>query len=99
MMPQCLIALKMLTNSVNGSTNFYSINTFDIVDQLPIDKNLYRTVIPFIFLIIFLLIYKFHQIKYSFGNRFIKNFTPENSEKKQLEIFLRYFEIQNQILY
>ena len=90
MMPQCLIALKMLTNSVNGSTNFYSINTFDIVDQLPIDKNLYRTVIPFIFLIIFLLIYKFHQIKYSFGNRFIKNFTPENSERKEYQLYFLF---------
>ncbi|WP_162174258.1 PAS domain S-box protein [Flavobacterium daejeonense] len=80
----------MLTNSVSGFINFYSINTFDIVDQLPIDKNLYRTVIPFIFLIIFLLIYKFHQIKYSFGNRFIKNFTPENSERKEYQLYFLF---------
>ncbi len=90
MMPQFLIVLKMLTNSVSGFINFYSINTFDIVDQLPIDKNLYRTVIPFIFLIIFLLIYKFHQIKYSFGNRFIKNFTPENSERKEYQLYFLF---------
>lgn len=90
MMPQYRFVLKMFTDSIGGTTNFLSINMFDIMDQLPIDKNLYRTVIPFIFLIIFLLIYKFHQIKYAFGNRFIKNFTPENTEKKEYQLYFLF---------
>lgn len=73
-----------------GTTNFSSINLFDIMDQLPIDKNLYRTIVPFIFLGIFLLIYKFHKIKYTIGNKFIKNFTPENSENKEFQLYFLF---------
>ena len=66
--------------------NLSAMNMFDIMDQLPIDKNLYRTVVPFVFFIIFLLIYKFHRIKYALGNKFMKNFTPQNSENKEFQL-------------
>lgn len=66
---------------------------FDIMDQLPIDKDLYRTLIPFIFLIIFLLIYKFHKIKYTIGNKFIKNFASQNSEKKEYQLHFLFLGI------
>ncbi|HJR99946.1 MAG TPA: PAS domain S-box protein [Flavobacterium sp.] len=56
------------------------------MDQLPIDKNLYRTVIPFIFLIIFLLVYKFHKIKSTIGSKFIKNFSSQYSENKEYQL-------------
>lgn len=29
--------------------DFFAIKMFDIMDQLPIDKDLYRTVVPFVF--------------------------------------------------
>ncbi len=71
---------------ISGSSNFSVIKMFDIMDQLPIDKDLYRTVIPFIFFIIFLLVYKFHKIKYTIGNKFIKNFASQTSENKEYQL-------------
>ncbi|MFA9191587.1 PAS domain S-box protein [Flavobacterium sp. FZUC8N2.13] len=56
------------------------------MNQLPIDKNLYRTIVPFVFLIIFLLIYKFHKVKYALGNKFVKDFTRQNSENKEYQL-------------
>lgn len=87
--------LKTFSNSVgfSGGNNFSSINMFEIMTQLPIDKDLYRTVIPFVFFIIFLLIYKFHKIKYTFGNKYVKNFNPENSEKKEYQLYFFFLGI------
>ncbi|MFA9193452.1 PAS domain S-box protein [Flavobacterium sp. FBOR7N2.3] len=88
MMPQFSSTFEAFANSMGfgGNTNFSAIKMFDIMDQLPIDKNLYRTIVPFVFFIIFLLIYKFHKIKYALGNKFIKDFTPQNSEHKEYQL-------------
>ncbi|MEL1241059.1 PAS domain S-box protein [Flavobacterium flavipallidum] len=87
--------LQTFSNSIttSGSNNFSSIDMFEIMTHLPIDKNLYRTVIPFVFFIIFLLIYKFHKIKYAFGNKYIKNFNPENAEKKEYQLYFLFLGI------
>lgn len=79
---------NQLTESItlSVSENLSTIKMFDIMNQLPIDKNLYRTIVPFIFFIIFLLAYKFHKIKYSLGNKFTKDFTPENAENKECQL-------------
>ncbi|KDN53775.1 PAS domain S-box protein [Flavobacterium seoulense] len=82
------ILKTFLTNTgFSGSTDISAIKMFDIIDQLPIDKTLYRTILPFIFLIIFLLVYKFIKIKYTLGNKFIEDLTPQNSEKKEYQLY------------
>lgn len=88
MVPQYSFILKTIPNGIgfSGANTIAAIKMFDIIDQLPIDKDLYRTVVPFIFLGIFLLIYKFHKIKYTIGNKFVKNFTPQNSENKECQL-------------
>jgi PAS domain S-box-containing protein len=95
MTPQYNFILKALSDNIgfSGTNNFSAIKMFDILDQLPIDKDLYRTVIPFIFLGIFLFIYKFHKLKYTIGNKFIKNFTPENFEKKEYQLYFLFLAI------
>lgn len=87
--------LKPFIESIgfSGSNNFSAINMFDIMDQLPIDKDLYRTIVPFVFLIIFLLIYKFHKIKYAFGNKYIKDFTSKHSENKECQLHFLFLGI------
>jgi PAS domain S-box-containing protein len=87
--------LKIFTESIgiSSSNNLSVIKMFDIMDQLPIDKNLYRTVVPFVFFIIFLLIYKFHKIKYAFGNKIIKNFNSQNSENKECQLHFLFLGI------
>jgi len=87
--------LKTLSESIDLSVgnNLSVIKMFDIMDQLPIDKDLYRTVVPFIFFFIFLLIYKFHKIKYTLGNKFIKNFTPQNAENKECQLHFLFLGI------
>lgn len=94
-MPLFSFVLKAYISRIgfSGPNNLFSIKMFDILDQLPIDKNLYRTIIPFIFFAIFLLIYKFHKIKHSLGNKFIKNFTPENSENKETQLYFLFLGI------
>ena len=84
--------LNTLLNSTNyiGNNNFHAINMFDLFDQLTINKDIYRIVIPFIFLIVFLLIYKFHQIKYSIGNKFIKNFNSDDAERKEYQLYFLF---------
>ena len=94
MIPQHCFVLKMFINTVTAGSNvFFSFNMFDIMDQLPIDKNLYRTIIPFIFLMIFLLIYKFHKIKYTIGNKFIKNFNTRHTENKECQLHFLFLGI------
>lgn len=87
--------LNIFTESIgySGGSNLSVIKMFDIMDQLPIDKDLYRTVVPFVFLIIFLLIYKFHKIKYAVGNKFIKNFSSQNSENKECQLHFLFLGI------
>lgn len=84
--------LNTLLNSTNyiGNNNFHAINMFDLFDQLTINKDIYRIAIPFIFLIVFLLIYKFHQIKYSIGNKFIKNFNSDDAERKEYQLYFLF---------
>ena len=84
--------LNTLLNSTNyiGNSNFHAINMFDLFDQLTINKDIYRIVIPFVFLIVFLLIYKFHQIKYSVGNKFIKNFNSDDAERKEYQLYFLF---------
>lgn len=90
MMLQYNFILETLLTSIGFSSyiQFSAIKMFDIIDQLPIDKDLYRTVVPFVFLIIFLLIYKFHRIKYTLGNKFIKDFSVQNSENKECQLYI-----------
>lgn len=90
MMPQYNFILETFLTSIGFSahTSFFAIKMFDIMDQLPIDKDLYRTMVPFVFLIIFLLIYKFHRIKYTLGNKFTKDFTTQYSENKECQLYI-----------
>ncbi|MEO8254091.1 MAG: PAS domain-containing protein, partial [Flavobacterium sp.] len=85
-----IVILKYFTiNNVFSDVNqFLSLKMFDLIDQLPIDKNLYRSIVPFIFLVIFLLIYKFHRLKFAIRNKFIKNFTPQYSENKEYQLHI-----------
>ena len=77
----------------NSGKNLTVVRMFDIIDQLPIDKNLYRAVLPFIFGIIFLMIYKFHRIKHRLGNKFIKNFSSQNTENKEYQLHILFLGI------
>jgi PAS domain S-box-containing protein len=66
------------------------INSQQLVDNLSINKNLFRTFLPLVYIFIFLLIFKFYKINYNLKNNLVANFTKERSYTKEYQLYFLF---------
>lgn len=66
------------------------LNSQNVLDVLSLNKNLFRTVLPIIYVFIFLLIFKFHKIKYNLKNNFVASYTKEKSTSKEFQLYFLF---------
>jgi PAS domain S-box-containing protein len=63
-------------------------NSYQLIEGLAINKISFQTIIPFIYFFIFLLIFRFHKIKYNLSNSFLKNYKEKNTNYEYQLYFL-----------
>lgn len=61
-----------------------------LVDTLSLNKNLFRTILPIIYIFIFLLIFKFHKINHNLKNNFTVSVTKEKSISKEFQLYFLF---------
>ncbi|WP_413998628.1 PAS domain S-box protein [Flavobacterium sp. W1B] len=81
-----LILLSDFISFSAYSTTLFT-KSYQLIDTFSISENQFSTIIPFIYFFIFLLIFKFHKIKYSLGNKFIDNYANEKSKNKEYQLY------------
>ena len=57
---------------------------------LSLNKNLFRTVLPIMYIFIFLLIFKFHKIKHDLKNNFVESYTKEKSISREFQLYFLF---------
>jgi len=85
------LILTFINFSLDGNPE--SINSYKLVEQFSIDKNLFRAIIPLIYLIIFLLIFRLYKIKYKLRNAFTDDYTRTKSRNQQYQQYFLYLGI------
>jgi hypothetical protein len=73
--------------------NFIISNHFLLIDKSAIINNLFRIITPFLFLLLFLLIYKFSRIKSILYNKYIENYSTEASRSEEYQLYLLFLGI------
>jgi PAS domain S-box-containing protein len=66
------------------------ISSQQLVDSLSLNKNLFRTFLPIVYIFIFLLIFKFYKINYNLKNNLVANFTKEKSSAKEYQLYFLF---------
>ena len=85
----------LLTNVLSSFHLFWVgnpliINYYPLIEKLTIDKNQFKSIIPFLFLFAFLLLYKFYQIKSTLNNRFTDNYIKEDLKNKENQLYFLF---------
>jgi PAS domain S-box-containing protein len=88
-----LLLIKPNFIFLNRFNNFILSNHFSLIDELYISNNLFRIIAPFLFLLIFLLIYKFTKIKSILNNKYTENNSKESSESEEYQLYLLFLGI------
>ena len=66
------------------------IGSNQIVDSLTLNKNLFRTFLPIVYIFIFLLIFKFYKLNYNIKNNLVANFNEEKSTSKEFQLYFLF---------
>ena len=66
------------------------ISSQQLVDTLSPNKDLFRTIIPILYVFIFFLIYKFYKIKNKIKNNFISSYAKDKSVAKEFQLYFLF---------
>lgn len=72
---------------------FIISNHFLLIDESVISDNLFKIIAPFLFLLLFLLIYKFSKIKSILDNKYLENHSKEDSKSEEYQLYLLFLGI------
>lgn len=92
----------MLLNNGIQIDYFSSLNSFiyyaisldttsnQLLDRISFNQNLFSSIIPFIYFFIFLLIFRFHRIKYNLSSKFIESYASKKSRSKEYQLYFLF---------
>ncbi|PRZ21697.1 PAS domain S-box protein [Flavobacterium granuli] len=61
--------------------------SYQLIDEFSISRNLFSSIIPFVYFFIFILVLKFYKIKYTINNQFVENHLDEKSKNKEYQLY------------
>jgi PAS domain S-box-containing protein len=66
------------------------ISSRQLIDNLMLDKSLFRSILPILYIFIFLLIFRFYKIKRQIKNKFIASYSKDKSTSKDFQLYFLF---------
>jgi PAS domain S-box-containing protein len=66
------------------------LSSRQLIDNLMLNKSLFRSILPFLYIFIFLLIFRYYKIKSQIKNKFIESYSKDQSTSKDFQLYFLF---------
>jgi PAS domain S-box-containing protein len=69
------------------------LNSNELFDKISVNQNLFRIVLPLIYILIFFLIFKFHRLKNKINISYIENYAKTKTKNREYQLYFLFLAI------